>query len=141
MNTNPTLQTKLYGLNNIFSEIINLINLEKLPTKILLSGPKGSGKSTMAYHIVNYVFSKNENHPYNLKLNEINTDNKSFKLIKNGAHPNFHLIDLINDKKNIEVSQIRKMIEYSNKSSFNNSSILSNMSLIISHPPINSPFM
>ena len=120
MNTNPTLQTKLYGLNNIFSEIINLINLEKLPTKILLSGPKGSGKSTMAYHIVNYVFSKNENHPYNLKLNEINTDNKSFKLIKNGAHPNFHLIDLINDKKNIEVSQVRKMIEYSNKSSFNN---------------------
>ena len=120
MNTNPTLQTKLYGLNHIFSEIINLINLEKLPTKILLSGPKGSGKSTMAYHIVNYVFSKNENHPYNLKLNEINADNKSFKLIKNGTHPNFHLIDLINDKKNIEVSQIRKMIEYSNKSSFNN---------------------
>ena len=120
MNTNPTLQTKLYGLNKIFSEIINLINLQKLPSKILLSGPKGVGKSTMAYHIVNYVFSKNENHPYNLKLNEINIDNKSFKLIKNGTHPNFHLIDLINDKKNIEVSQIRKMIDYSNKSSFNN---------------------
>ena len=120
MNTNPTLQTKLYGLNKIFSEIINLINLQKLPTKILLSGPKGSGKATMAYHIVNYVFSKNENHPYNLKFNEININNKSFKLIKNGTHPNFHLIDLINDKKNIEVSQIRKMINYSNKSSFNN---------------------
>ena len=52
--------------------------------------------------------------------NEININNKSFKLIKNGTHPNFHLIDLINDKKNIEVSQIRKMINYSNKSSFNN---------------------
>ena len=120
MNTNPSLQTKLYGLDKIFSEIINLINLQKLPTKILLSGPKGSGKATMAYHIVNYVFSKNENHPYNLKFNEININNKSFKLIKNGTHPNFHLIDLINDKKNIEVSQIRKMINYSNKSSFNN---------------------
>ncbi len=120
MNTNPTLQTKLFGLDKIFSEIINLINLQKLPTKILLSGPKGSGKATMAYHIVNYVFSKNENHPYNLKFNEININNKSFKLIKNSTHPNFHLIDLINDKKNIEVSQIRKMINYSNKSSFNN---------------------
>ena len=120
MNTNPSLQTKLFGLDKIFSEIINLINLQKLPSKILLSGPKGSGKSTMAYHIVNYVFSKNENHPYNLKFNEININNKSFKLIKNGTHPNFHLIDLINDKKNIEVSQIRKMINYSNKSSFNN---------------------
>ena len=120
MNTNPNLQTKLYGLNKIFSEIINLINSQKLPSKILLSGPKGAGKSTMAYHIANYVFSKNENHPYNLKFNEININNKSFKLIKNGTHPNFHLIDLINDKKNIEVSQIRKMINYSNKSSFNN---------------------
>ena len=121
MNTNPILQTKLYGLNKNFSEIINLINLQKLPSKILLSGPKGTGKSTMAYHIVNYFFSKNENHSYNLKLNEINIDNKSFKLVKNGTHPNFYLIDLINDKKNIEVSQIRKMIDYSNKSSFNNS--------------------
>ena len=74
----------------------------------------------MAYHIVNYIFSKNENHPYNLKLNEINIDNKSFKLLKNDTHPNFHLIDLIDGKKNIEVSQIRKMIDYSNKSSFNN---------------------
>ena len=120
MNTNPSLQTKLYGLDKIFYEIINLINLQKFPSKILLSGPKGSGKSTMAYHIVNYVFSKNENHPYNLKFNEININNKSFKLIKNGTHPNFHLIDLINDKKSIEVSQIRKMINYSNKSSFNN---------------------
>ena len=120
MNTNPASQTKLYCLDKIFTEIINLINSQKLPSKILLSGPKGAGKSTMAYHIANYVFSKNENHPYNLKLNEINIVNKSFKLIKNGTHPNFHLIDLINDKKNIEVSQIRKMIEYSNKSSFNN---------------------
>ena len=120
MNTYPNLQTKLYGLNRIFSEIVNLINLQKLPSKILLSGPKGTGKSTMAYHIVNYFFSKNEKHQYNLKLNEINPDNKSFKLVNNGSHPNFYLIDLINDKKNIEVSQIRKMIDYSNKSSFNN---------------------
>ena len=120
MNTNPALQTKLYGLDKIFVEIINLVNSQKLPSKILFSGPKGSGKSTMAYHIVNYIFSKNENHPYNFKLNEINIDNKSFKLIKNGLHPNFHLIDLIDDKKIIEVSQIRKMIDYSNKSSFNN---------------------
>ena len=120
MNTNPTLQTKLYGLEKIFSEITNLVNLKKLPSKVLLSGPKGSGKSTMAYHILNYIFSVHEDHPYNLKFNEINVDNKSFKLIKNGTHPNFHLIDLIKDKKNIEVSQIRKMIDYSNKSSFNN---------------------
>ena len=120
MNTSPVLQKKLYGLDKFFFEIINLVNLKKLPSKILLSGPRGTGKSTMAYHIANYIFSMHEDHPYNLKFNEINVENKSFKLVINGTHPNFYLIDLMNDKKNIEVSQIRKMINYSNKSSFNN---------------------
>tara|TARA_Y100000590_G_scaffold436474_1_gene557069 strand:- start:3407 stop:4345 length:939 start_codon:yes stop_codon:yes gene_type:complete len=120
MNIKPILQTKLYGFNLIFNEIINLFNSNKLPNKILFSGPKGSGKSTLSYHLINYIFSINENHSYNIKLNEINVQNNSFQLIKNGSHPNFHLIDLIEDKKNIEISQIRKMISYVNKSSFNN---------------------
>ena len=120
MNIKPILQTKLYGLNQIFNEIVNLSNFNKLPNKILFSGSKGSGKSTLAYHFINYIFSINENHPYNIKLNEISVQNNSFKLIKNGSHPNFHLIDLIEDKKNIEISQIRNMINYANKSSFNN---------------------
>ena len=120
MNIKPILQTKLYGLNLIFNEIVNLSNSNKLPNKILFSGSKGSGKSTLAYHFINYIFSINENHPYNIKLNEISVQNNSFKLIKNGSHPNFHLIDLIEDKKNIEISQIRNMINYANKSSFNN---------------------
>ena len=49
----------------------------------------------------------------------INKNNWSFKLVKNNSHPNFYLIDLINDKKNIDVSQIREMIAYTNKSAFN----------------------
>ncbi len=120
MNIKPILQTKLYGLNLIFSEIVNLSNSNKLPNKILFCGSKGSGKSTLAYHFINYIFSMNESHPYNIQLNEISVQNNSFKLIKNGSHPNFHLIDLIEDKKNVEISQIRNMINYANKSSFNN---------------------
>ena len=120
MNAKPILQTKLYGLKANFEEIINLFNSNKLPSKILLSGSKGCGKSTLAYHFINYIFSINENNSYNIELNEINPNNNSFKLIKNGSHPNFHLIDLIDDKKSIEISQIRNMINYTNKSSFNN---------------------
>lgn len=124
MNLKPASQTKLYGLKKIFNEITNLFDSNKLPNKILLTGPKGSGKSTVSYHIINYIFSINEDYPYNKKLNEIDIKNKSYGLIKNGSHPNFHLIDLIDDKKNIEISQIRKMIDYTNKSSFNGSSRL-----------------
>ncbi len=120
MNAKPILQTKLYGLKINFEEIVSLFNSNKLPSKILLSGSKSCGKSTLAYHFINYIFSINENNSYNIELNEINPNNNSFKLIKNGSHPNFHLIDLIDDKKSIEISQIRNMINYTNKSSFNN---------------------
>ena len=120
MNTKPILQRNIYGLNTFFHELINLYNSKKLPNKILFSGSKGIGKSTLAYHLINYIFSINEDFPYDIKLNEINIQNNSFKLVKNGTHPNFHLIDLIDDKKNIEISQIRNMINYANKSSFNN---------------------
>ena len=90
-----------------------------MPSKILLSGKKGIGKSTLAYHVINYIFSENEEFNYDLKNLSINSTNKSFKLLQNYSHPNFHLIDLINEKKNIDVSQIREMISYTNKSTFN----------------------
>ena len=120
MNLFPIKQRELFGLDNHIKEITNLFDDNKLPNKILLSGPKGSGKATMSYHIINYIFSQNEEDKYNINNYQINENNRSFKLINNGSHPNFHLIDLIDDKKNIEISQIRKMINYTNKSSFNN---------------------
>ena len=91
-----------------------------MPTKILLSGKKGLGKSTLAYHIINYILSSSEDLTYDSDKLSINKENRSFKLLQNNSHPNFYLIDLLNDKKNIEVAQIREMISYTNKSSFNN---------------------
>jgi DNA polymerase-3 subunit delta' len=120
MNLNPSESTQLYGMRNFFNEFVFLYNKNIMPTKILLSGKKGLGKSTLAYHIINCILSNKEDFKYNLKTFTINRDNKSFKLIQNNSHPNFYLIDLINDKKNIDVNQIREMISYTNKSSFNN---------------------
>ena len=119
MNLKPSENTKLYGMNDFFNEITSLYNKKKLPTKILLSGKKGLGKSTLAYHIINYFLSKNEDFKYNLKEHLINENNRSFKLLKNKSHPNFYSIDLLVDKKNIDVAQIREMITYTNKSTFN----------------------
>ncbi len=120
MNLRPSENTQLYGMNFFFNEIIELYNKKKMPTKILLSGKKGSGKSTLAYHIINYILSYNEDWKYDLDKFIINKENRSFKLLKNNTHPNFYLIDLLDDKKNIDVAQIRAMITYTNKSTFNN---------------------
>jgi len=113
-------QKQLFSFGNIFLDIINLYDKKKLPNKILFSGPKGTGKATLAYHLANYVFSKKEEFPYNVNKFKINDLNKSYKLILNNSHPNFHLIDVLTDKKIIEISQIRQMINYANKSAFNN---------------------
>ena len=114
-------QKQLFNFDNIFLNIINLYDKKKLPNKILFSGPKGTGKATLAYHLANYVFSKKEELPYDINTFKINDLNKSYKLILNNSQPNFHLIDVLSDKKIIEVSQIRQMINYANKTAFNNS--------------------
>jgi len=120
MDLKPSENTQLYGMNHFFNEITTLYNEKRMPTKILLSGKKGLGKSTLAYHIINYILSNNEEFKYNSNKLTINNDNRSFKLLQNNSHPNFYLIDLLDDKKNIDVAQIREMITYINKSAFNN---------------------
>ena len=119
MNLCSKSQTKLYGLAEELNELINLYNNSKLPNKILLSGEKGIGKCTLAYHLINYILSNNEENPYNSNDLQINTDNHSFKLIQNNSNPNFILIDVNSEKKSIEINQIRSLISNLNKSSFN----------------------
>ena len=120
MELKPSVNTKLYGMKHFFNEISSLYNQKKMPTKILLSGKKGLGKSTLAYHIINYILSTGEEFKYNCSNFIINENNRAFKLLQNNSHPNFYLIDLLNNKKNIDVAQIREMITYTHKSTFNN---------------------
>lgn len=119
MNLDPKNQKKLLGFNNMFDHFVKLLENKKFPNKIMISGPKGIGKSTFAYHIINYIFSKNEENSYDINEYKIQSENRSFNLIKNLSHPNFYLIDLLDGKKIIEISQVRRAISYSQKSSFN----------------------
>ncbi len=119
MNLTSKNQTKLYGLENYFNEFKELYSKDKLPNKILLSGLKGIGKCTLAYHLINYILSKNEDNKYDLKNFTINSDNRSYKLIQNHTNPNFYLIDVSLDKKLIDIEQIRSLINNLYRSSFN----------------------
>ena len=119
MNINPSNQTKLYGHENNLKSLLKLYKEDHLPNKILFSGEKGIGKSTLAYHLINSILSFDEEYPYDLKNFNINLENKTFKLIQNKSNPNFILIDVNEEKKKIEISQIRNLISTLNKSSFN----------------------
>ena len=115
----PINRTKLFGLDNFFFEFFNLFEKNNLPNKILLSGQKGLGKSTLAYHFINYVLSKNEEFSYDIKNFEININNRSFKTTINKSNLNLFLIDTDPEKKTIDISQIRNLISNLNKSSLN----------------------
>ena len=120
MNLNPSTQKILFEHEPILNELIKLYKENKLPNKILLSGEKGIGKSTLGYHLVNFVLSENEEYSYNSEIFEINPENKSYKLLQNKSNPNFNLVDVAEDRKNIDIHQIRKLIINLNISSFNN---------------------
>ena len=112
-------QLSLFGFKNDFDFFVSLYNKKKLPNTMIISGAEGLGKSTFAYHFINFIVSKNETYAYDLKNLKINELNKSYKLIINNIHPNFFLVDILKGKKNIDINQIRKMISYTNTTSFN----------------------
>ena len=67
MDVEPVNQTRLFGLSKFFIQFVNLFNKGKLPNKILLSGHKGLGKSTLSYHFINYVLFEYQYFPSDVK--------------------------------------------------------------------------
>ena len=115
----PINQKKLFGLDRYLNELISLYTDGAYPNKILLSGQKGLGKSTLAYHFINYVLSKDEVNNYDKNSFQINPNSSTFKTILNRSNPNLIIIDINSDKKLIDIQQIRDLIQNLNKSSFN----------------------
>jgi len=111
---------KLYGYKQYFDELSNIYLSKKLPNKIIFSGRKGIGKCYFVNHFINFILSINEEYSYDSNNNLINQKNKSFNLVKNNSHPNFYKIKKEDGKKNIDISQIRNLYDFVNRSSFNN---------------------
>ena len=119
-NLKPVNQTYLFGLHQYLQELIELDKKNCLPNKILLSGQKGLGKSTLAYHFINYILSKDEEYKYDISNFVINKENHSFKTTLNKSNPNLIIIDIDQEKKMIDINQIRELLSNLQKSSFNN---------------------
>ena len=111
---------KLIGHDDLLYQLIELHKKNILPKKILFTGNKGIGKFNLVNHFINFIFSQNEEFKYDLKNLIINNNNRSFQLFKKNIHPNIFLIKKNKDKKYIDISQIRDMINFQNRSSFNN---------------------
>tara|TARA_B100000579_G_scaffold390433_1_gene364903 strand:- start:1570 stop:2439 length:870 start_codon:yes stop_codon:yes gene_type:complete len=96
----------LIGHNLYLSNFVSLFQKNKLPTKILLSGKKGIGKSLLVKHFLIKILKEE-----NLRL-----------LLEEAAHTNVLFIKKRDNKNNIEIDQVRDIIKFTNQSSFNNKS-------------------
>ena len=108
-------QLKLFGYDDYFNSFVKLNKKKALPNNILISGQKGLGKATFAYHIINYLLSKGETEEYNINSHYINIENSSYKLLKANTHPNFFLVDNDFFEKEIKIEKIRNLIGFLNK--------------------------
>ena len=97
-------ENKLIGHNSYLENFVSLYKSDKLPSKILISGKKGIGKSLLINNFLLKIFNSNNDQ----------------RLITNMTHPNILNIKKTNDKKNIEIDQIREVVKFTNQSSFNN---------------------
>ena len=97
-------ENKLIGHNSYLENFVSLYKYNKLPSKILISGKKGIGKSLLINNFLLKIFNSNNDQ----------------ELIANMTHPNILNIKKTNDKKNIEIDQIREVVKFTNQSSFNN---------------------
>jgi len=113
----PIKQLNLYGYEYYFNLFDKLNQNNRLPNSILLSGNKGLGKATFAYHYINFLLSKGEENTYIRENLSINSNNSSYKLTLNGTHANFFILDA-NDEENIKIEQIRKLLLFLNKTTY-----------------------
>ena len=114
----PKNQSNLFGYEDYFNSFIKLYKKNKLPNVILLSGPKGIGKATFAYHFINYLLSNNEENKYLINDFKINKKNVSYKLMSNKTHPNFFLLQNNLFAEDIKIDQVRSLLRFLSKSTF-----------------------
>tara|TARA_B100000963_G_C22628433_1_gene673602 strand:- start:2223 stop:3158 length:936 start_codon:yes stop_codon:yes gene_type:complete len=101
----PKKSLSLYGLEKDFIFISSLYSLKKLPKVLMLSSPRGSGKSTLINHFLFSVFD------------EKNYDNKRFILSDSSSFYNQFINNIFqnivylkgSDFKSIKVEDIRNL--------------------------------
>ena len=113
-------QLYLYGFNYKFDLFKKLFINKKMPKCTLFTGPKGIGKATFAYHLVNYILSLEEKHSYSVVEHKINSKNQSFNLLNSNIHPNFYLLNTVDYEGEIKIEHVRNLLRFLRNTTYNN---------------------
>ncbi|MBR4106556.1 MAG: DNA polymerase III subunit delta' [Alphaproteobacteria bacterium] len=92
-NIAPKDNTYLLGHEEQEKFILNAWREHKLHQSLLISGPKGIGKATFAYRIARFLLQADESKSSNYKSLEVAADDKTFRQVSSGAHPDFKVVE------------------------------------------------
>ena len=102
---NSKKSLNLFGLDKNFLFLKNLWDNNTLPKVLMLSGKKGSGKSTLFNHLMFYIFDR-EN--YNINNNKLITQSIFYNQFLNNTFSNIiHLSG--SDFNNVKIEDIRNL--------------------------------
>ena len=71
----------LFGLNDYFNFLVSLYSKQIFPKVLMLTGPKGSGKSTLINHFLFSIFDKKNYNKTDLILSSSSIYMDNFKMI------------------------------------------------------------
>ena len=112
LNFNPKKTTRLFGLENEFNFLKNMISSDKFPKTLMLTGNRGVGKSTMISHLMHYYFDKKT---YNENENTFADESVFLNQFIENLFPNILYLNG-SDYRNVRIDDIRKIINDLNKS-------------------------
>tara|TARA_B100001093_G_scaffold505736_1_gene563539 strand:+ start:150 stop:1085 length:936 start_codon:yes stop_codon:yes gene_type:complete len=95
----------LLGMNQNFDFLKDIFINNKLPKVLMLSGKKGSGKSTIVNHLMYYIFDK-EN--YNLERYELNLNTSFYNQFLNDIYSNIIYLSG-SDFNHVKIDDIRNL--------------------------------
>ena len=95
----------LLEMNQNFDFLKDLFIISKLPKILMLSGKKGSGKSTIINHLLYYIFDKDN---YNLERYELKSNTSFYRQFINNIYPNIIYLSGA-DLNNIKIEDIRNL--------------------------------
>ena len=101
----PNNSLKLFGLEQDFNFLSSLYLKDKLPKVLMLSGLKGSGKSTLINHLLFFIFDEKN---YNKSKLTLSDESNLYKKFRNGIFPNILNVKG-SDFKSLKVDDIRNL--------------------------------
>ncbi len=111
----PAENARLVGHADAAALLAEAHRTAKLPHALLITGPRGIGKATFAFHFANYLFSHPKGAEAPSTFGSIDPNSMAFRLVAGAAHPSLlHLTRPAADggkgfKSVLSVDEVRKV--------------------------------